>query len=253
MNILVIHGSPRAEGTTTQLVRAFMEGAQSVGAETELVMLRDKQIAHCTNCLKCYAYEGEGVAPCSLQDDMDSIIADMVRADGVCFASSVHCGFVTSLMTTFMDRLAWRAMRPGAPLNHMFNLETRMPDKVRALASIVTAGGIPGILRRFCDDGTRWMKSNAPLELNGQWIGDMYAAAELERLPENDRDWKRLYTLRRLSTTQLEEARALGIRMVDAIESGRLKPETLESALPVLLRWAMNLCFAWKSPYKIAR
>jgi hypothetical protein len=39
---------------------------------------------------------------------------------------------------------------------------------------------MPERLRRFCDDGTPWLKSNATLILHGQWIGDMYAGADLD-------------------------------------------------------------------------
>lgn len=253
MNILVINGSARAEGTTTALARSFMEGAQSRDAAADMIMLRDKNIGYCTNCLTCYAYEGEGVAPCSLKDDMDAVIAAMVQADGICFASPVHCGFVTALMTNFMDRLAWRAMRPAPPLGNCFNLESRVSDKVRALGSIATAGGMPLSLRRLCDEGTRWLKSNAPLELHGQWIGDMYAAADLERLPESERDWKRLYFLRKLSAPQFEEARQLGVRMVEALEAGNLKPDTLENSIPRGLRGIMKWYFTWKPLFHLAR
>lgn len=253
MKVLVINGSARAEGTTTALTRSFMEGAASRGASADMIMLREKSIGYCTNCLKCYAWEGEGVAPCSLRDDMDDVIAALLEADGICFASPVHCGFVTAQMTTFMDRLAWRVMRPAAPLGHCFNLESRVTDKVRALGSIVTAGGMPRSLRRLCDDGTRWLKSNAPLELHGQWIGDVYAAADLERLPETEQDWRRIYFLRRLSTPQLEDARQLGVRMVEALEKGGLRADTLENSIPAALRWVMKWYFARKPLYRPAQ
>ena len=90
MKVLVLNGSCRAGGTTEELARAFMGGAAERGAEVEMITLRDQSIAYCTNCLKCYSYAGAGIAPCSLQDDMDKIIGRLENADGILFASPVH-------------------------------------------------------------------------------------------------------------------------------------------------------------------
>jgi multimeric flavodoxin WrbA len=54
--IIAINGSCRRRGTTTQLTEAALEGAASVGMDTEMILLRDKDIRHCTNCLMCYMF-----------------------------------------------------------------------------------------------------------------------------------------------------------------------------------------------------
>jgi len=241
MNILVINGAARPGGTTTRLAEAFMDGARAAGAETEMVMLRDRTIAPCTDCLACYDHEGDGPAPCALRDDMEELVPRIAAADGLLFASPVHCGFVTGRMAVFWERLAWRTARPDGPFLGAMALRSRLNGKVRALASIVSAGGMPERLRSFCDDGTRWLKGNAPLMLHGAWIGDLYAGAELERRPESPADWRRLYHLRRLGTGQLERARALGTRMADTIRGGRLRPVTMESLVPGFLRRLLDL------------
>ncbi len=254
MKILILNGSYRAEGTTTELARSFVAGAEARGAEAEMIMLRDCRIGYCNNCLKCYGYAGEGIAPCSLEDDMDSIIPRIAGADGVLFASPVHNGFVTGLMTVFWERLSWRAARPGGePFLGGTSLISRLDDRVRALGSIASAGGMPERLRRGCDDGTPWLKSNSPLMLHGEWIGDIYAGADLERRPENERDWRRLYFLRRLSERQKERAWALGAKMAVAIRSGSLKPITIEKMVPAPVRWALGLVNRLSPPYRVAR
>ena len=253
MKILVLNGAYRPEGTTTQLARAFMDGAKKAGARTDMVMRRDRKIGYCTNCLKCYAYPGQGIAPCSLEDDMDGLISRIAEADGVLFASPVHNGFVTGLMTVFWERLSWRAARPGGSLLKSMGIESRLTGKVRALGAISSAGGMPERLRRFCDDGTPWLKSNAPLILHGQWVGDTYAGADLERLPRTKRDWHRVFFLRRLSARQLQRAHALGAAMAQAIASGRLKPRTIGNMLPPALGWVMERVFTFSPPYRVAR
>lgn len=253
MKILVINATYRPKGTTAELVNSFIEGVESNGGEAETIMLRDQKIGYCANCLKCYSYTGDGVAPCSQKDDMDEIITRIVNADGVLFASPVHNGFATGLMTVFWERLSWRTARPGGSVAGCMSLQSRINDKVRALGSISSAGGMPERLRKLCDIGTPWLKSNATLMLHGQWIGDMYAGADLERMPESEQDWQRLYFLRRLSARQKDRARVLGVKMVQAIRSGRLAPATMEKMIHPALRWILELISTLSPSYRIAR
>jgi hypothetical protein len=217
-----------------------------------MIMLRDRTIGYCTNCLKCYSFTGDGPAPCSQKDDMDGIINRIVDADGVLFASPVHNGFVTGLMTIFWERLAWRVGRPSEPVLKSMGIRTRINNKIRALGAISSAGGMPERLRKFCDDGTPWLKSNAPLMLHGQWIGDIYAGADLEYRPETNQDWQRLFLLRRLSQRQSQQAHALGVKMVQDIQSGRLSPITIEKMIHPALRWILELIFTISPPYRLA-
>ncbi len=253
MNILVLNGSYRPGGTTSELARSFMEGARAGGAEAEMIMLRDCLIGYCTNCLECYGYTGEGIAPCSIRDDMDGIIARIAGADGVLFASPVHNGFVTGLMTVFWERFSWRAARPGGPFLGSMSLISRLDDRTRAVGSIASAGGMPERLRKSCDDGTPWLKSNACLVLHGEWVGDVYAGADLERRPRDGREWRRIFFLRRLSARQKKRAYALGEKMARAISSGRLKPVTIEKMAPPGVKQVLGLIARFSPPYRVAR
>ncbi|WP_291322163.1 flavodoxin family protein [Desulfonatronospira sp.] len=252
MKILVVNSTYRPKGTTTELARSFMQGAESSGAEVDMIMLQEKTINYCTNCLKCYSFTEDGIAPCILKDDMDEIISRIVESEGVLFASPVHNGFVTGLMTVFLERLVWRVCRSSSPVINCMGLESRVNDKVRALGSIVSAGGMPERLRKFCDGGTPWLKDNATLMLHGHWIGDIYAGAELEHLPQSDQDWKRLYFLRRLSKDQQKRAHKLGVSMVKAIKSGGLKPVTMEKLINPALRWSIELYCKVFPNYRLA-
>ncbi len=253
MKILVLNGAYRPGGTTTELARIFMEGAKSAGAEADMIMLRDKKIAYCTNCLKCYSFEGQGIAPCSLSDDMDDIIARMADADGVLFASPVHNGFVSGLMAVFWERLAWRIIRPAERFIGAMGMRSRIDGKVRAVGAISSAGGMPSRLRRFCDDGTPWLKSNSSMVLHAQWIDGLYMGADLERMPRSADEWRRIYFLRRLGESQREQAHGLGVKMANAIKSGRLTPTTIDNLIPAPVRWVMELISALSPPYRIAR
>lgn len=254
MKILILNGTYHPDGTTAELARSFMEVARANGAEVDMIMLRDRTIGYCINCLKCYGFTGDGISPCSLKDGMDEIIPRIVEADGILFASPVHNGFVTGLMTVFWERLSWRVARPGEPFLNFGSIKSRINNKVRAFGAIVSAGGMPEYLgKKFCNDGTPWLKSNAPLVLHGEWIGNMYAGADLEHMPESSQDWHRIYFLRRVSARQRQQAYALGATMAKAIQSGRLKPVTMDKLFHPALKWILECIFAFSPPYRVAR
>lgn len=99
MKILSIVGSPRINGNTHFLAKTFCEGAASVGAETEEVLLGRLDVGPCIHCDHCIE---EGV--CSIKDDCAGIIEKMREADALLYSSPVYCWSVTGQMKCFMDR-----------------------------------------------------------------------------------------------------------------------------------------------------
>lgn len=250
MKILALNATYRPNKTTTRLTRMALEGAASVGADTEMVMLCDCKIGYCTNCLNCYKDLESEIPLCSLSDDVDTILEKIRDADGIIFASPVHNGFVTGLMTVFFERMAWRVARPGGTfLGVTMGLRSRLTSKTRALASISSAGGMPAKIRKYCDDGTPWIKGNAPLMLHGEWIGDIYAGAVLTKLPQTEEEWKTIFSLRRISEQQLREASDLGVKMAQAIKNRSLRPVTIENVVGPISRGIVKLVSRFSRPY----
>jgi NAD(P)H-dependent FMN reductase len=227
MKIVAINGTYRPEGTTTALTRRALEGAGSRGAETEMILLKEQDIRTCTNCLRCYRDAESEMGPCSLDDGMTAVVRKVLEADGVLFASPVHNGFLTGGMTAFFERLVWRVCKPTGRIASIGGMPVPRSSKTRALASIVSAGAMPRRLRKMCDGGTAFLKENGNHFLNGTWAGDVYAHADLSRLPENEGGWRRMYDLRKLSAGQLQEAFDLGVRMADMIQRGELRPHRM--------------------------
>jgi len=232
MKILAINSSYRKNGTTTHLVQRALEGAASLNVETEQILLDGCNIQLCKNCLQCYRDIESALAPCPINDDMDLILQKIIEADGVIFASPVHNGFLTASMVALFERIVWRICRPtGEFLGIKGFPEPRRKDHVIATASIVSAGGMPDRLRKFCDGGTPFLKENAPFILNGFWVGDMYAAAHLPHAPQTEEDFQQIYILRKLSKEQLEEAYNLGVRMAQLLLKGNLRQKPLVSPI----------------------
>ncbi len=223
MKILALNGTYRPTKTTTRLVQRALDGAASSGADTEMVMLREKNIEYCKNCLTCYKDLTSEIAPCVIEDDVGEILEKIREADGIILASPVHCGFVTGLMTAFIERIVFRLCRPTGEIMGIKGCpEPRLTDKARALATIVSAGGVPPELREYCDLGTPWLK-DAAMFFNGECIADMYAGAVFTKELEGE-EWSRMYFFRELTEGQLQEAFDLGVKMAEAIRSNTVRP-----------------------------
>jgi len=253
MKIIGINGSHRSNGTTTALTTKALEGAGSSGAETEMIMLSKLDIRYCTNCLKCYSDMDSDIAPCSIDDDVGMVLEKIRDADGIILSSPVHNGFVTGLMTTFMERIAWRLCRPTGEVLGLHGIPAaRLTNKTRAVATIVSAGCMPTKLRRFCDAGTPWLKDQGGICFNGECIADMYAGAVLEKELEKD-EWSKIYFLRKLSEKQLQEAFGIGLKMVDAIKNNRIKPFSLSGTVGIFSDAAAKVLSSIINPYEIKK
>jgi multimeric flavodoxin WrbA len=99
MKVLGICGSPR-KGNTEQMLQWVLDSCTSGGARTELILLRDMAIQHCTGCDVCF---GTG-RPCTIHDDMEGLIAKMLESDAIIIATPNYFTNVSGLMKDFIDR-----------------------------------------------------------------------------------------------------------------------------------------------------
>jgi len=99
MRIIGICGSPR-KGNTEFMLRTILERAEGLGAETELVLLREKDIKFCDGCHICRGGSGK----CSIDDDMNKIRNKLLETDSIIFGSPIYYDGVTGLLKNFIDR-----------------------------------------------------------------------------------------------------------------------------------------------------
>jgi multimeric flavodoxin WrbA len=99
MKILGISFSPRVQGNTELLMDKSLAGARSLGAETELYRVADKNIKPCDGCGVCFK---TGVCP--IKDDMQEVDAKLLEADGIIFGSPVYFYNITAQGKTVIDR-----------------------------------------------------------------------------------------------------------------------------------------------------
>ena len=103
MKLLGICGSPR-KGNTEWMLRKFLEAASKVGVETEIILLKDKDIKVCSGCLSCDIGGKERKGVCKIRDDMQQILPKLIEADGMAFGTPVYFEMVSGLLKNFMDR-----------------------------------------------------------------------------------------------------------------------------------------------------
>lgn len=100
MKVLGVVGSPRKQGNTAALVERVLEGARSVGAETEAVYLGEMDINPCLACDDC-----KKTGQCTQMDDMQGVYQAIGRARGLVLASPVYFDHISAQTKIFIDRL----------------------------------------------------------------------------------------------------------------------------------------------------
>ena len=103
-----IAGSPRRKGNSTALLKAYLEGAASVGFDTEFVYLNGLTYKGCQACDQCV--KGK---PCSLDDDLNQVFPILKRAHIWAMASPIYYDGVSGQLKTFFDRLRFTTFEPN--------------------------------------------------------------------------------------------------------------------------------------------
>ena len=95
MNILVLMGSPNANGNTAFMTEAFAEGARAKGHDVRIINAGSSSIAGCRACEYCHT---AGNGNCCVKDDMQEIYPLLDKTDMLVLASPVYYwGFSTQL------------------------------------------------------------------------------------------------------------------------------------------------------------
>lgn len=103
--VIGINGSPRRNGNTAGMIRSALEGAKSMGAETEFIQLSDLHFSGCKSCFGCKLLGGPSFGKCALKDDLTPVLEKILAADAVVIGSPVYFGDVTGSVRNLMERL----------------------------------------------------------------------------------------------------------------------------------------------------
>ena len=99
--IVILNGSPRKNGKTAALIKAFVSGAESAGNEVKELYLQSMKIGGCMACEACSKNGGK----CIQKDDMAKVNEAVEWAEVIVFASPMYWGTITGQLKTTVDRL----------------------------------------------------------------------------------------------------------------------------------------------------
>ena len=99
MKVLGVLGSPRVGGNSDVLLEQALAGARDAGAEVEKIILSQKKISGCLDCMKC---NQKGI--CAIKDDMEEIQKKILESDVIIHSVPVYFWAMTSQMKAYLDR-----------------------------------------------------------------------------------------------------------------------------------------------------
>jgi multimeric flavodoxin WrbA len=125
MKVMAFNGSPRKKWNTAILLEKALEGASSLGAETDLIHLYGLDYKGCISCFACKTKGHAGYGRCAVKDDLTPILQKVEEADALILGSPVYFGTVTGQMRSFMERLLFPYLAYTDPPGCLF------PRKIR--------------------------------------------------------------------------------------------------------------------------
>ena len=116
MKVLLVNGSPKANGNTARALAEVAEQLNAEGIDTEAFQLGTKPIRDCIGCGQC----GKLDCRCTFDDDVvNELIAAAEQADGFVFGSPVYYAHPSGRILSALDRAFYAgskafAHKPGA-------------------------------------------------------------------------------------------------------------------------------------------
>ncbi|SMB92791.1 Multimeric flavodoxin WrbA [Desulfonispora thiosulfatigenes DSM 11270] len=98
--VVLLSGSPKAEGNTKQVLDQCKMVIEQEGLEAEIISLSGKDIKGCVACYKC-----KGTGKCAIDDDLTEI-ADSIRdAEGFIVGAPVYFGTARGDVMNALQRI----------------------------------------------------------------------------------------------------------------------------------------------------
>ena len=114
MKVLMINGSPHAQGNTALALREMEKIFTECGIEVETVHVGNQAIRGCVACGYCFKN-----GKCVVDDAVNEIAPKFAACDGLVVASPVYYASANSTLTALLDRLFYstsfdKTMKVGA-------------------------------------------------------------------------------------------------------------------------------------------
>jgi multimeric flavodoxin WrbA len=112
--VILLNGSPHANGCTATALGEMIKVFQEEGIETELIHVGNKSIRGCISCNRC-----SETGKCVFDDLVNEVAPKFAEADGLVVGSPVYYAGPNGTILSFMDRLFYstsfsKQMKVGA-------------------------------------------------------------------------------------------------------------------------------------------
>lgn len=104
MHVLMLNGSPRANGCTNRALVEIARTLEAEGITSEIFQMGAAPIAGCTACRACDDLDG-----CAIKDGVNDFVKLAAKADGFVFGTPVYFASPNGSVLSFMDRAFFSA------------------------------------------------------------------------------------------------------------------------------------------------
>lgn len=104
MKVLLLNGSPHAQGCTYTALNEVGATLKKHGIDTELVHVGTRPVAECIACGSC-----KGGAPCIFDDGVNALAARLEEFDALVVGAPVYYAGPSAQVCAFLDRLFYSA------------------------------------------------------------------------------------------------------------------------------------------------
>jgi multimeric flavodoxin WrbA len=114
MHVLLLNGSPHANGCTATALREAASTLEEAGITTELIQVGQRDIRGCIACGRC-----RDLGRCVFDDAVNEIAPKFEACDGLVVGSPVYYASANATLTALLDRLFYsthfdKTMKVGA-------------------------------------------------------------------------------------------------------------------------------------------
>ena len=145
MKIVAVLGSPRPQGNSSTLARAFLKAAGERGAEITEYLLNQMDFQGCQGCGSCKTKS----QTCILEDDLTPVLQAVRDADLLVLASPVYFGDLSGQLKCFFDR-TYSYFNP--------DFSSRMPPGKTAVMVLTQANPDPANFDDIFPRYQRWLE-----------------------------------------------------------------------------------------------
>ncbi|BBB92565.1 MAG TPA: flavodoxin family protein [Methylomusa anaerophila] len=155
MNVLLVNGSPHANGCTYTALAEVAKVLNAEGIDTQIFQIGTKPLAGCIACRTCST-----IRRCVFSDCVNDFLDLAKDADGFIFGSPVHYATASGAITSFMDRVFFADLLTG-----------KQSFYLKPAAAIVSArrGGTTGTTATFDQLNKYFTISEMPVISSRYW------------------------------------------------------------------------------------